>query len=207
MNSSGLAILDRSFEWSLLVFLGIFLLLLLWNVAQLRSRRQRISDRYRGDSLDAPPLGLSFGSQARLGQRAVLVAATAGLLTFLTATLAPVPGLDNFVTGNAWRETPLRVTEIKPDRTTDGFSVSGEVWNQTDEPLDGLSLVVRVWGNDDRLLEEVTATPQPAPLPPNSPARFELTYDKNGPFITGYQLAFRDAEGNPVPHVNGFDVR
>ena len=173
----------------------------------LRTRQQRVSDRYRGDALDAAPLRLSFGSQALLGQRALLTAAVFALMTMLATTLAPIPGLDNFVTTNVWRETPLRVTEIKPDRTADGFSISGEVWNQTDEAVNGLVLVVRIWGNDDKLLEEVTTTPRPSDVPPNTPATFELSYDRNGPFITGYQLAFQDAEGSPVPHVNGFDVR
>lgn len=206
MNAAGLAILDQSLRWSLWVFLGCFALLMLWQIGQLRARQARAARRHGTEGL-APAVRLATGSQIRLAQRALLVALAAAALTMLALALTPLPSVDNFVTSNSWRETPLRLTSIKPERTATTFALTGEFWNQTDEVLHDIQIVVRIWGTDDKVLDEILLQPTPASLQPDAAATFELSYSENAPFMAGYQIAFRDAEGTRIPHVNGFDVR
>jgi len=88
----------------------------------------------------------------------------------------------------------------------EGFSVKGEVWNQTAEPFNQLQVVIRVIGTDGQPLEEVTIPVEPVPLEPGAAGLFELNYTQNSPFISGYQVAFFDQTGKAIPHVFGFDV-
>ena len=127
-------------------------------------------------------------------------------LFFLIYVFTPLPIFDNFASGDAWRITPLRLTAVTYDRFYEGFSLEGEVWNQTETPLIRLQSVVKIWGSDDKLLDEVVVPVEPAVLPGGTAGTFDLLYENNSPFIKGYQVSFVDQEGKAIPHVTGFDI-
>ena len=129
-----------------------------------------------------------------------------GVAFFLVFVFTPLPFFQNFSAVDSWRITPLRLTAVTYDRYYEGFSLDGEVWNQTQEPMFQLQGVVRIWGTDDKLLDEVKVDIEPSILPGGTPGTFKLQYEKNSPFIQGYQVVFVDQEGQPVPHVTGLDV-
>ena len=129
-----------------------------------------------------------------------------GLLFFLVFMFTPLPIFKNFAAGDTWKITPLRVTAVTYDRFYEGFSMEGEVWNQTEGPLLQLQTVISIWGTDDKLLDEVKVPVEPTILPGGKAGTFRLLYEENSPFIKGYQVSFLDQEGRVVPHVTGFDV-
>ena len=199
MNLELLDILDSAFKFSLWFFLGALLLFLLISRARLVRHAIKTEDSSRVEKLNP-----AF-SQPRIVYRSVV---TALVLSFLAAGIylfGPVPGLDNMVSNRNWQLTPLRVTAISWDRLYEGFTLEGEVWNQTDEDLEGVTAVISVVGSYDELLDSLEVQVKPAPLYSGEPGTFQVRYEKNSPFIKGYRLGFSDIEGKPLLHTAGFD--
>jgi hypothetical protein len=136
----------------------------------------------------------------------MMVSLFLALAFFVVFVFTPLPIFQNFAASDAWRITPLRVTAVTYDRTYEGFSMEGEVWNQMDEPLLRISAVVSIWGTDEKLLDEVTVPVEPTVLAGGTAGTFQLTYRENSPFIKGYQLSFVDQESRNIPHLAGFDI-
>ena len=207
MTSEIILILDRAFENSLWAFLGCFLILLVFSRFRLRARQKRVEDLFDRDPEEpAPKFHRLPVNEWRLAVRTLLVALLCGGAFFLVFVFTPLPFFQNFASGDSWRITPLRLTAVTYDRYYEGFTLDGEVWNQTETPFLQLQGIIRIWGTDDKLLDEVPVEIDPSVLPGGSAGTFNLRYEKNSPFIKGYQVTFVDQGGQPVPHVTGFNV-
>jgi len=162
----------------------------------------------RRDSSSAERRG-SGARQAywRLVTAAVVLSPCVGLICAAIYGFVPVPYLENVVTETAWQKVPLRLTALQFERTYDGFTLEGEVWNQTGEPLAGLRARVEVVATDDKPLAELLAEIVPNPLDGGRPGVFQTEYHENSPFIKGYRVSFVDAQGAAVLHLTGFDVQ
>lgn len=213
MSSDLTIILDQALKYALLGFLITYLILLLYSRAKLRSRRRRLEDVYLEVAHELPPprqvpapvTGALF-DQWRICMKALVVSLMCGLLVFVIFLFTPLPLVKNFASENPFRIVPLRVTALTYDRFYEGFSLKGEVWNQTQEPYDQLQAVVTVIGLAGEVLEQLTVPVQPSPLGPGTAGLFELKYTQKSPFISGYKVGFLDQAGKAVPHIFGFDV-
>ncbi len=132
--------------------------------------------------------------------------APVALLVFILASFLPIAGLDNFASSTSSKSTPLRVASLHYDRFHEGFSLLGEVWNQSQEPISGLRAVISIWQSDQELLDTVSVPIMPDPVAGGSAGTFSLRYEKRSPLLYGYRLAFEDLEGETISHLEGFDV-
>ena len=135
-----------------------------------------------------------------------LLASMIGGFSFFVYALAPFPLLHNFSTSESWKKVPLRLTALSFDRFQDGFSLTGEVWNQQDEPLPDIQVIVTIRDHNKELLEEVTLATEPPLLEPGQTAQFELDYRRNSTLLYGYEVRFQTAQGEPIQHIAGFNV-
>ncbi len=219
MNPEALIILEQSVRWALLAFLGSFLILALYSWTRLRRRRRGLADLMH-EQLDAElseALGLDEAQDTALQLTpsnrlrpffySFLLAGVVSVATFLLCSFAPLPFLHNFATEASWRETPLRLTAVDYERFFEGFSLEGQVWNQQDQALASITAHIEVLDAQRQVLDEVSAQVKPTPLAPAQSGKFEVRYTENSPLIYGYRIAFRDAEGNQIPHVEGFEIR
>ena len=186
MNASLLEIIDQSLHYSLWGFLIFFSLALFYIAIHLSRQRQRFF--------------------LRSAAHALVLCAALGVGFFLFISFTPLPFLENFATNSMLEVTPLRLTALTFERFHEGFSLEGEVWNQTTEPLEELKVMVRVWESDRQLLEEVELSVTPRPLPAGSAATFQMRYARNSPFLYGYDIYFVRPDGEVIPHIKGFDV-
>ena len=129
-----------------------------------------------------------------------------GSLSFLFYAFVPAPFLDNFTTAETWKRTPLRITALDFDRFHEGFSLNGEIWNQSEETLDDIQIVVSVLDHNEEHLDELLVSPSPSHLEAGQTASFEVRYTENSTLIHGYLLSFRSSDGTPINHVAGFNV-
>jgi len=188
-----LQILDHSLVYALVAFLVVLAVILAYAFF-----------------LRSPTPGTS---RLKTAFHAVLLSALLAGLFFLGMSFLPLPFLDNFASVRDLQEWPFRLTALVYQRTYEGFALQGEVWNQTRAPIENAQAVVRVWGNDRSLLDTVIVPLEPNSLPPSQPGNpsqpgsFNLTYNKNSPFIYGYEVTFQGADGKVIPHVKGFDVQ
>lgn len=189
-------IIDRAVWLSLATFLLCFVGFGLYNFYSFNWRRLHGSHR---DDL------LASWQVLRPLLHALFFALVVGGGSFLVYAFVPAPFLDNFSTRQNWIRTPLRVTSMQYDRFAGGFSLKGEIWNQTKSPLPGVQVVVIVVDHNQETLAEVTTTPTPPDLAPGATATFQTRYTEKSNLIFGYRLLFRDAEGKEIPHVAGFD--
>lgn len=212
MTSEIEIILDRAFTYSIWCFLIAFTLLLLFASIRLRRRKRRIGDIYAEARTSDPEFSLALAqhnpalNEWRISVQTLLLALACAICFFALFVFLPLPVFENFASDKAWQIRPLRVTALTYDRFYEGFSVTGEVWNQTEKELDHVHARVVVWGNDDRPLGEVTAEVTPDPLPPGSAGEFTLRYEENSPFIKGYKIEFFNDSGSLIPHASGFNV-
>lgn len=211
--SSGIElILDRALSYSLWCFLIAFVLLLLFASARLRARKRRIGDIYAEARTSDPEFSKALAernpafNEWRISLQTFLIALVCAICFFVLFILLPLPVFQNFATDTTWQVTPLRVTALTYDRFYEGFSVTGEVWNQTEKELPHLKVRVIVWGNDNRPLGEVVTEIIPDPLPPGTAGEFSAEYEENSPFIKGYKIQFFDDTNQIIPHVSGFNV-
>ena len=220
MDAATLEIIERSLQYSLWAFLGVFLLSLLVIRHRLHSRRKGLQDlredldreyqqKWTGPAPTTPTSERFVPSQdeSRMAFHTLLLSTCLAAVCFLALTLIPLPFLENLATLDPRSTVPLRVTALNYDRFHEGFSLEGEIWNQEEEPLGELTAVVKIWGTDEELLDELSVDVKPKILKPKSSGNFSLRYSKNSPFLFGYEIHFLDQTGNEVPHVKGFDVR
>jgi hypothetical protein len=209
MNSALLQIIDNAFQFAIWCFLISFVVLLIFARTRLRARRKRIEELY-GLETSEDPSGISESSPWfnpwKISIKTSLVAFIVAVFGFFIYLFLPFPGFDNFSAGSEWRVVPVRVTAISYDRSYEGFSLEGEIWNQTeDQPLE-LFAVIKVVGTDDKPLDELEVPIDPSPIEPGKSGSFEVQYEENSPFIKGYRIAFFSTDGTQVPHLTGFDV-
>ena len=219
MNTGTLEIIDRAFKYSLWAFLICFLVILLSTAVRLRTKRKVLSDYFREHSdkryEEKAPVRTTPRVQQkyvpsfnlfRMATRAFVLSLILAGTYFVVYLFTPFPFFENFVTRSVWKVEPLRITALSSKRSYEGFSLQGEIWNQTQEPIEDMAVMIRVLGIDQKLLEEVSVPVNPRNIPPGSPATFHFRYSKNSPFLYGYQLVFVNPQGGEIPHTTGFDV-
>jgi hypothetical protein len=213
MNPEIVLILDRAFQYSLWLFLFTFVLLLVYAGIRLRRHTRRIGDLFEGSFSEGEEgkkqrrFEQRPTNEWRLAFRALSLSLACSIAFFFIFVFTPFPLFENFASGDSWKISPLRITALTYDRFYNGFSLEGEVWNQTKKPVFGLQAVVKIWATDDALLDEVRAPVEPDPLAAGTAGRFSLNQVQNTPFLKGYQVSFVDRSGGAVPHVTGFDVQ
>ena len=219
MNERVLDILDQSLKYSLWAFLLTFLASLCFIALQLKARKQGFAEylreefekRYKEEITGEDP-GKVLDRTVPLANRlpmvvqALVVSAVLAFGCFLVVGFTPLSFFGNFATENPSQATPLRLTLLAYDRFYDGFSLNGEVWNQSQESMEGLRALISIWKSDRELLDEITVQVEPDPLSPGSAGVFSLRYTENSPFLYGYQVTFSSNQDLTVPHVQGFEV-
>jgi hypothetical protein len=219
MNQRTLDILDQSLTCSLWAFLVCFLITLLFIALQLRTRRRGLAVFFREEfekqyqrKFGEQELNEQINTYSPLSNRmhmafqALLLSAGVALVFFLVVSFVPIALFDNFASDNTWKNTPLRVTSLHYNRFHEGFSLHGEVWNQTQEAISGLRAIISIWKSDRELLDTVSVPVEPDPIASESPGTFDIRYEESSPFLFGYQVTFESSEGQAVSHVEGFDV-
>lgn len=218
MTEEQFLILDQSVKSALIVLLISFVVIFVYALFRLRAHRQKLEDYFEqrfmvGDSalredreVETRRLRVPT-NHLRTAWRSLLLAVMAAVLAFLLFAFAPLPFLDNFATSSSWRLLPLRITDLRFERFTEGFSLDVEVWNQTQEPMPGLKAQVTVLDLNGEVLDAIVRDISPDPLPAGKAGRFTLRYEENSPFLGGYQIDFTDTEGKVLAHQEGFDVR
>lgn len=181
-----LQILDRLVQYSLWAYIIFFCAILFYIAVWMPGHRQ--------------------GWMIRSAFHALLLSAAFTLVVFLVLAWTPLPFLENFASMTLRPVAPLRVTALTHERFHEGFSVEGEVWNQSREPMQELKARFTIWGTEGQVLEEVGVPVLPQPLAAGSAGTFSLTYSQNSPFLYGYEVSFATRDELVVPHIKGFDV-
>ena len=206
MTESTLQAIDLALSNALWVFLGTFLLILLLIALQLRARSGETSGEETSDEERTLYRGLlrrrlfSLSEQLQKSFQGLLLSLFLALIAGLFLIFGPATPL------RSSEETfPLRLTTLTFERFYEGFSLRGEIWNQTQDTLPGISAVVHILGPENEQLEEVVTAVEPDPLPARSPGTFQIRYARNSPFLRGYKVSFTSS-GATLPHIKGFDV-
>lgn len=186
MSPKTLEFLDQSLRYSLWAFLIFFLVALVY-IAIRVGRQSKLS-------------------MLRSAVQAVIASAVIAAVTFVVISFVPLPFLENFATARTLEVVPLRMTSLVQERTHEGFKLEAEVWNQTKEPMEEVKAVIHIYNADRAVLEEVTASVEPRPLPAGTAGVFKVEYAKNSPFLYGYEISFAGPKGEMIPHIKGFDV-
>ncbi|MFQ5740118.1 MAG: FxLYD domain-containing protein [Acidobacteriota bacterium] len=219
MNAETLRIIDTAVLYSLLVFLVSFALLLIYSVWSWHKRARTLAESRLQEiepSGGETPTGVSgpprrppyvpVQNRLRTALRSLLVSQGVAWVCFVTLCFVPLPFLHNFATGGDWQRVPLRLTLLRYERTYEGFSLQGEVWNQMPEPIDSLQAVVTIVDRNGDRVDRLTIPVTPQPLEAGEAGRFECSYAKKSPFLSGYQIAFTRGDLSALPYVEGFDV-
>ena len=219
MNEQTLQILDQSLRISLWAFLVIFLVCLTFIALRLKARQEKLADyfsrefdeRYQQEITDTEPespLRASFQLSNRLPMvvQALVLSFLLSLVCFLLIGFTPFSPLSNFANSDLQGSTPLRLTFLSYERFHDGFSLQGEVWNQSQEPIEGLRALVQIFRSEREILDQVPVAVEPDPLSAESAGFFSIQYTEKSPFLYGYQVTFQSSEGVRIPHVKGFEV-
>jgi hypothetical protein len=188
VTQKSLQILENSLQYTLWAFLLILAGLL---VLMLLVRRNR-----------------SGVNPLKAALHALVFSALLAGAFFMIVSFTPLSFFENFASARGLDRVPLRLTALIYERSYEGFSLQGEVWNQTDEHMENLQAEIRVWGREQDLLDRLVVPVEPAVLPAGEVATFNLTYEKNSPFLYGYEVSFLAADGaTAIPYVKGFDVQ
>ena len=187
MTSKTLEILDNSLKYSLWTFL-IVLILTLALVFAFKSQR-------------------AGRSAAQSAFRAAILSLIVAAAAFCVLAFTPLSPIVNFASVHDLDETPLRLTALTYERTYEGFSLQGEVWNQSPAALANIQAEIQVWGQEGKQLDRITVFVEPRELAPRQSGAFTVEYSKNSPFLYGYDVSFVSQDGKVIPHVKGFDVR
>lgn len=219
MSEQMVDILDQALKYSLWAFLAAFIVFLSFIAKRLRDRRRGLSEymeeefnkRFEQEILGDEATGpdskeILLSDRIRMVFHAMVLSILVAVVAFLVTGFTPISLFENFATVKSWQTAPLRVTSLSYERTYQGFSLKGEVWNQSEEPTSGLKAVVQVWKSDRELLEEKFVPVRPARLAPDSGGTFSLEYTGDSPLLYGYRVLFQDDSGAEVAHVKGFDV-
>ncbi len=219
MSEQTLQILDQSLKISLWAFLVIFIVCLTFIALRLRARQEKLADYFSREfdekyqqgfeeTATTRPVRASLQLSTRLPMvvQALVVSLLLSLICFVVIGFTPFSPLENFANSDLQSDIPLRLTFLSYERFYDGFSLQGEVWNQSPEPMEGLRALVQIFRSERELLDQVQVAVEPPSLSAESAGSFSLRYSEKSPFLYGYQVTFQSHEGVKIPHVNGFDV-
>lgn len=204
MSENAYSILDTGLRWALWTFGALVLASLAAAAFRYRVRRLRLAQA--GNESEAPERFSATPEELASVWRALWLSAIASLIVFAALVISPISPIDNFANSDDWKLTPLRLTRLTFQRFDEGFSVEGEVWNQTDEAMQGVAAFVRVWDTDKNVADEVEAVLTPTPIEARSAAHLKVRYSKESPFNIGYDIVFRGPDGLQIPVAKGFDV-
>jgi hypothetical protein len=210
MNPELLDILDRGLRYSLWLFLACYLVILFIGWSRLRRRKRQIGELF--EQMHTPEEEAEWSRKTSLLNEwpvvfnGLILSLVVGILFFVVYCFVPLPFAQNLVTTSNWQVTPLRVTALQYDRFYEGFSLTGDVWNQTESPIPDLEAEVDVIGDDGTTIDEIRTPVKPKVLPPGKSGTFELRYTDKSPLIKGYRIAFLDSAGKQIPHLTGFDA-
>jgi hypothetical protein len=210
MNPQVLDILDSALRYSLWLFLLCYLILLAIGWSRLRRRKRQIGDLF--ETMGTPEEEGQWSKKTSLLNEwpvvfnGLVVSLLLGIIFFVVYCFVPLPFTENLVNSSNWQVVPLRVTALQFDRFYEGFSLAGDVWNQTQSPIPGLEADIQVVGDDEETIGEIRVPVKPAQLPPGQSGTFELRYTEKSPLIRGYRVSFVDSEGKEIPHITGFDA-
>lgn len=219
MNEQTLQILDQSLRVSLWAFLVTFIACLTFIALRLRARREALGDyfsrefdeRYQqnlsGTESQRPIRpSLHLSNRLPMAVQALALSLLLSLIFFLVIGFTPFSPWSNFANTDLQGNTPLRLTFLSYERFHDGFSLQGEVWNQSQDSIEGLRALVKIWRSEDELLDQVQVLVKPGPLAAESAGTFSMRYTEKSPLLYGYQVNFQSEEGVRIPHITGFDV-
>ena len=219
MNEQTLQILDQSLRVSLWAFLVIFIACLTFIALRLRARREELGDyfsrefdeRYQQEISGTEPQSplrpsLYLSNRLPMAGQALALSLLLSLICFLVIGFTPFSPWSNFANTNIQGNTPLRLTFLSYERFHDGFSLQGEVWNQSQESIEGLRALVQIWRAEGEPLDQVPVVVKPDPLSAESAGTFSMRYTKKSPLLYGYQVTFQSEVGLRIPHIEGFDV-
>lgn len=213
--------LSKIFDQALTVALGGFLLSLtaslLFVYTRVRRVRKGLAHYYfekmegshqveAAESVQSPLAhGPAFGSGPII--RTLVLSLAVSAVSFIVVLFTPVTYFPNLATGHSWKVIPLRLTSLNHDRSDRGFSLRGEVWNQTSQVIQDLGVVITVWSDEQSPSAEVVQPVKPRLLPPGTAGTFRIRYRQDSPLLHGYQVEFLTSEGISVRYVKGFDAR
>ena len=218
MSLQTLDILDRSLTCSMWVFLFSFLVCLIFVAMRLRTRKLGLADYFSKefdkrlereiaghDPLQSPAAHVPLSDRLRMAANALLVSVLMAFVSFVAVGFTPLSFFDNFATTVVRVEAPLRLTMLNYERFYEGFSLQGELWNQSDEAIPGLVAAIQIWKTDREPLARISVTVEPDPVPAQSVGKFSFRYTEQSPFLHGYQVSFESKDGLEIPHIKGFD--
>ena len=219
MSEPTLRILDQSLEYALWGFVIFFVVEIFFIALRLRKRRKGLADYYREEfeepyereitGEDAPEQlthYLLLSNRLGMAIQALWGAAIFAVICFLFVCFTPISIFENFANPGSRGWAPLRITSLNYDRFYEGFSLQGEVWNQSPEPIGGLRAVILIWDSNQALLDKISVPIDGDPLPTLSSGTFAVQYTKHSPFLYGYQVSFESSDGQQMSHVEGFDA-
>ncbi len=188
MNTGTLEIIDRAFKYSLWAFLICFLVILLSTAVRLRTKRKVLSDYFREHSdkryEEKAPVRTTPRVQQkyvpsfnlfRMATRAFVLSLILAGTYFVVYLFTPFPFFENFVTRSVWQVEPLRITALSSKRSYEGFSLQGEIWNQTQEPIEDMAVMIKVFGNRPEASRGSFRTSEPSEHPTGIPGNLSLS--------------------------------
>ena len=209
MNERTLDILDQSLTFSLWIFLAFFTVFLLFVNQSLRTRKRNSLDHQLEKQHKTARQNNTFQflpNETRIIFQTLLLSLGIASLAFILSSFLPITGLENFANLTSRKSVSLRVTSLHHNRSHEGFSLQGEVWNQTQEPMSNLKVIISIWQSDQDLLDTISVPVIPNPVSGGSSGIFKLQYEKYSPLLYGYRLAFENLEGKLISHLEGLDV-
>lgn len=219
MNDVTLRILDQSLEYALWGFLICFTATLFFISLQLQKRRKGLAKYYQEEFEEpykkeliggiAPERLVNYiplSNRLRMAIRALWVASVFAVVCFVLVSFTPTSIIENFTDLGNYELAQLRLTSLSHNRFYEGFSLQGEVWNQSPETISGIRAVIIVWDSNQKLLDTISVPIDGDPLSVKSSGTFTAEYTKFSPFLYGYQVTFESSDGNKISHVEGFDV-
>ena len=209
MNERTLDILDQSLTFSLWIFLAVFTVFLLFVNHNLRTRKQNSLDHQFTEQHNTTHQNNTFNffpNETRIIFQTLFLSLGIASLAFILSSFLPIIGLENFANLTSKKSVSLRVTSLHHNRLHKGFSLQGEVWNQTQEPISNLKAIISIWQSDQDLLDTISVLVVPSPVSGGSSGTFKLQYEKYSPLLYGYRLSFENLEGKLISHLEGLDV-
>ena len=209
MNERILDILDQSLTFSLWIFLAVLTVFLLFANQSLRTRKRNFSDHQFEEQHETVRQNNTFQflpNETRIIFQTLFLSLGIASLAFILSSFLPITGLENFANLTSRKSVSLRVTSLHHNRFHEGFSLQGEVWNQTQEPMSNLKVIISIWQSNQDLLDTISVPVIPNPVSGSSSGTFKLQYEKYSPLLYGYRLAFENSEGKPISHLEGLDV-
>ncbi len=186
--------LDKPLVISLWVFLLVFLAYLVISVIRQRRRFSR----------EAPEAGedLPGWSSSAVRVRAALFAMALSALVFAYLCFAPSGGLPDFAAAPA--QPPLRLTWLNYQRTTHGFKLEGDIWNQSEKTLRNVRTTVLALDASGKRVGQANGMVSPADLQPGGRGRFVVSCEQPAAEATNCDLRFMGDQNTVLAYVRQF---